>query len=490
LNSRELLGTAALQMEKVPKIVRERMLAMAVSVAHPDADVLTAFSEHTLPERERGPILDHLARCSECREVIALALPAEDAAPVVIRPARNPWLTWPRMRWAFVAAGVVVVASVGLLQFQLKSRQATVAHSYDAAPAAGVTTEARNQPAQQIEAPEAAKQAAKIEEKREAGAPVPPQPSAKKRRDEDRETDSFYNSGTKNENTLSGGVVLGNRFRGQQLAHGPKPPIQFQQNAELNLNTNNGYPIQTQTPASAPSPGAFDQQASRQLVNIPPPSSVGGPLNDKQALDKVAVNGRNNVTLQASGASSGAEIARAKPATTANTQQASQATEAYAVTTDGLSNFSTSGSLVPESARWSINSVGGLQRSVDQGRTWQDVDVNGAVGRGDGMGLQMAMKTSRAKVAKDKADAKEKPIVFRAVSANGPDVWAGGSEGKLYHSTDSGANWVRVVPSWRGIDLTSDVLNLQFSDPQHGRIVSSAAEIWTTADGGQTWDKH
>ena len=104
------------------------------------------------------------------------------------------------------------------------------------------------------------------------------------------------------------------------------------------------------------------------------------------------------------------------------------------------------------------------------------------------------MKKSARVAAQDDKETKTKtkmrPIVFRAVSANGPDVWAGGSEGNLFHSTDTGEHWVRIVPSWRGIELTTDILSLQFADPQHGRIVTSTAEIWTTADAGQTWDKH
>ena len=107
-----------------------------------------------------------------------------------------------------------------------------------------------------------------------------------------------------------------------------------------------------------------------------------------------------------------------------------------------------------------------------------------------GASMPMAMKASRSKaLAKDKESVSQKPIIFRAVSANGPDVWAGGSEGSLYHSTDAGDHWLRIVPSWRGIHLSGDILNLQFADVQHGRIITSSAEIWTTADGGQTWDK-
>ncbi len=116
--------------------------------------------------------------------------------------------------------------------------------------------------------------------------------------------------------------------------------------------------------------------------------------------------------------------------------------------------------------------------------------MTGAAGIAGGVNLRMAMKASREKaLAKDKADMKQAPVVFRAVSANGPDVWAGGSGGHLYHSTDAGAHWVQVVPSWSGVELTSDIVSLQFADPQQGRIVTSSSEIWTTADAGQTWQK-
>jgi photosystem II stability/assembly factor-like uncharacterized protein len=102
----------------------------------------------------------------------------------------------------------------------------------------------------------------------------------------------------------------------------------------------------------------------------------------------------------------------------------------------------------------------------------------------------MAMKSSRQKaLAKDKADMKQTPLVFRAVSSNGPDVWAGGSGGHLYHSTDAGAHWVQVVPEWSGVELSGDIVSLQFADPQNGRIVTSSSEIWTTADAGQSWQK-
>jgi hypothetical protein len=334
--------------------------------------------------------------------------------------------------------------------------------------------------------------AGKVESKREASATAL-KTSPESRRDANAKTnrvaDFRVSEETPRSKNAAIGLVQGNTFHGQALAHGPKPLNQFQQNSNLNSNVNNTV-AQQSVPAP---PSDSEQQAASQLVVSTPapsaaPATLGGPLtNQKQELDKVAVAERSTSPMSPPPSSSGAEVARAKPAIT-NAPQA-PANEAYAVSADG-SNFTPSGTLAPESARWSINAAGGLQRSMDQGRTWQDVDVNAASARGSAMGLRMAMKSQRPNVmAKEKKDIKEKPIVFRAVSANGPDVWAGGSDSSLFHSNDSGANWVRIVPSWRGMELTGDIMNVQFSDPQHGRIITSAAEIWTTVDAGQSWEK-
>jgi photosystem II stability/assembly factor-like uncharacterized protein len=79
--------------------------------------------------------------------------------------------------------------------------------------------------------------------------------------------------------------------------------------------------------------------------------------------------------------------------------------------------------------------------------------------------------------------------IFRAVSAAGLEVWAGGSAGVLYHSVNGGEQWTRVVPSVSGTLLTGDVIAIAFSDPQHGQLTTSTQELWTTFDAGQTWQK-
>src|ERR1700687_2008384 len=130
----------------LPAIVHDRLRAAglkralpeqsAPEPAHPDADVLTAFAEQALSAAERDGVLEHLARCGDCRELSALALPPAEivAAPMAATteageatvsrgraPAphqRNfawPTLAWPTLRWAALAAGVAVAPAVLLV---------------------------------------------------------------------------------------------------------------------------------------------------------------------------------------------------------------------------------------------------------------------------------------------------------------------------------------------------------------------------------------
>src|SRR5437868_2539000 len=98
----------------MPEFVVERLRSAAASDpaatgAHPDANLIAAFVERSIGKQERAQLLDHLARCGQCRDVVALALPEEIA--VAARPdTARAWPWAQTLRWGAMAAAVAVLA--------------------------------------------------------------------------------------------------------------------------------------------------------------------------------------------------------------------------------------------------------------------------------------------------------------------------------------------------------------------------------------------
>jgi photosystem II stability/assembly factor-like uncharacterized protein len=110
------------------------------------------------------------------------------------------------------------------------------------------------------------------------------------------------------------------------------------------------------------------------------------------------------------------------------------------------------------SPKWMLTSGGALQRSLDKGRTWERISV---------------------------AD----NVPFRALSVLGAEIWVGGPAGALYHTVDSGLHWAQVVPQANGELLSSEITAIEFSNSSNGTLNTTAGEIWTTSDAGNSWQK-
>src|SRR5262245_31707716 len=102
------------RMTDVPHLVRARLNGERPE-EHPDANVLTAFAEQLLPEAERGPVVAHLSACADCRDVVALALPAMQSQQVSLAAPEKAWRL-PTLRWAAVAACFLVVGAAVLFR--------------------------------------------------------------------------------------------------------------------------------------------------------------------------------------------------------------------------------------------------------------------------------------------------------------------------------------------------------------------------------------
>lgn len=425
-------------MEQLPKIVRQRLRVTAQPGMHPDANVLAAFAEKSLGKVERQQVLAHLAQCADCRG-LAFALP-EPSAAAGITPSRTvfPWLSWPLLRWAAAAACVVIVGAAVTLRYAgHKSAAPSSAAKQEAAPAA----EYKLAPQPPAAVVEGNKLALKVEPKMalqdqrdhatrvQRKAPAPPPLSNR--------VAATPSSGMGAAANVAGEVAQSNN---------PPPRISTQQvlvtGAAPVPSTANTTDLQKEARADAnesknavPSVSeSVEVQAEAPVVSTQATELAPGKAKDSNAALKKA----------APGGTTGGIVSNRPMAPGQLALQGSQ----Y----DVLERAATS------SARWSLSADGALERSLDAGKSWQTVPV-------------------------------AEHVVFRAVSATGPDVWAGGAGGALYHSTDGGQSWVQVKPSVKGSTLTDDIIGIEFSDANHGKVATAKHEVWVTNDAGQIWQK-
>lgn len=103
---------------------------------------------------------------------------------------------------------------------------------------------------------------------------------------------------------------------------------------------------------------------------------------------------------------------------------------------------------------WRINSAGQPERSVSDG-AWQ-----------------AALPNEKSKM--------------HVISVFDSDVWIGGENTTLYHSTDNGLIWKQVsLPAKNGSQHT--LAQIHFQSAQSGKIESTDSTTWTTEDAGVTW---
>jgi hypothetical protein len=396
-------------MRNLPKSVLKRFeQARPGAGAHPDADLLAAFAEQSLRGPERSFVMEHLAACSDCREVMVLALPeaggetGRGAAPSA-GVARGGWLVWPVLRWTALAAGILAVAAVGIFEYS-HHQNSSIASNFmqrDAAPAPS------NQlPAGNVTTPE-------------------------DRQPEDKQTEPL--SATRS-----------------PLLNAPAP------------KANGGAQPRGRAASSV---GIGGGMAHRE-------SAVTDPNLLAQNRPDLAVRDRNL---------GNSDVVKAKDPVAVK-----PASSSAAPAPPGITLRTSPALMLRVSPRWTISPAGALERSFDGGTTWETVSPDVSVGTPAGQNWDAG---GAGPETPPKEAAPGFRPVFRALAASGLEVWAGTLAGALYHTSDGGNHWARVAPSEAGATLTGDIVAIQFSDPQQGKVSTSTGEVWTTFDGGQTWHK-
>lgn len=428
-------------MQDISKIVRKRWREAASAGAHPDADLLTAFAEQSLVESERARVTEHLARCRVCREVLSFALHSTEAAVVTVSsPSRTGWLSWPVLRWSAVIAAIIAITSVGILHYRQREKSDALVSALTPRNETAATAERALSPSQA--APESEEGLPRTEKEGRA--------QMRKKAPSTSRTDKLSAKGlalslnptlpADRAGAASGGVTVGGTGSGS------------------------GTGVTPQAATSPPHDVVVMGESKSMFLKAPPK------LLPRLRARQVAEAPSSSQTVQV-------ESEAAPVTTTAGVVEA----KAPAPVQDASSTHHAS-------PQWSISADGVLQRSFDRGNTWVNIDVNSELVSSRSMAAATAENTYADEERTKRVEAQRSPSpVFRAVSALGTEVWAGGSAAVLYHSVDSGAHWAREFPSSSGATLTGDITSIDFSDPQHGKIATSTGEVWITTDDGGTW---
>lgn len=490
-------------MSQLPKLVRERLRVSVPPAGHPDPDVLTAFSEQSLPPHERAAVMEHLARCGNCRDVLALALPPSEsgAADDEVPAAQKDWFSWPVLRWGFAAAGFLIVAGIGVLQYQRHSRPTEMAY-YKTSPSNQAdqtppeTSRDQSKPASPptpLKASPALVDRATVSptavEPAPERTPSPVQDELERSKEAGAAANSFHGGVNEGQNQRGGepGTKLAMNLPPKDLFSAPSKsasPEQTKQIPSRELEQKVALPpasetVEVQSQATAvTTQGQVEGQLQEQQLDLP------------QAQQQRANNNQVYVYAEGDKTEGDKTMKRAKPVPPS--APGAPAPSPQPVVT-GRAELSL------RAPSWTISSMGGLQRSFDGGKNWEDVNVNEKRGMTGEMQFgavsgALAKDSRAAGNKKEKTDKTTQPAsavpVFRAVAANGLEVWAGGSGGALYHSVDGGGQWTRIFPMVDSVLLTGDIASIQFSDSQHGTVATATSEVWTTSDAGHSWQRH
>ena len=315
-----------------------------------------------MEKRERVQVFEHLAQCTDCREIVSLSTAPEIASNVSTVPVNPGWLSWPVLRWGALAACVLVVGAA-----------VTLRHKQEARPPASIAGE---KPAVEMQLPVPNSAI----EKKVVSLQAP---------DSEAQTTLQAKQIPNRQNTVTATPA------GENGAAAAGRPVEM-------ADARTASPFAEMVPGRAKTAPEESQNAQAENEN-------GGPLT-------------RNRNMAAKRSTSGTLF---------------------------------SPNLIP---RWTLSADGTLQRSLDSGTTWQTIPVSSQT-------------------------------IFRALAADGLEIWVGGADGALFHSSDAGQHWTQVRPVVDGEALEDDIIGVEFTDILHGKLTTSSEETWTTADAGQTWRK-
>ncbi len=487
-------------MTELPRIVRDRLRMQASGKVdlHPDADLLTAFSERTLTENERQQVMAHLALCADCRHAVALATPPQPAEAEHLRPEhKSHGYGW--AHWFALAASVVVVAAAVLQIPRATQRGSELEVATSERPAAAAP---EAQPAGK--AGEAAEEATSVN----GAAQVAPRPGTTTESYDFRAAPPVDDKKAlkldQTSQAAAADAIRENKQQAEGLSRRQAVP-----GRTGDLQTGSGGGVRAGVAggsapavgrgvvggigvAAGPGTGRTDAPAA------PPPAASAA---NQVAVGSVEENRRTaEATRSKDSESEKSELAAAvrdedrarvagEPSTETGQKEAAAEgayrqpedlpmkkhpaeQETAAVRTESSSLRAMTGKLKAP-LRWTISSAGRVLRSLDGGKNWQEVAI-------------------------------APEVRFRAIAVQDATVWAGGDGGVLFHSSDGGQTWKPRTLLSRSFEANEekapaaaarftaqgyDIVRIDITQGGRVQVTTSSKQSFVSTDQGQTWNQ-
>jgi Putative zinc-finger len=422
---------------ELPKVARDALARQSAGEAHPSADVLTAFLEQSLSGNELERLIGHLAHCADCRQVVFLASDADLAEQPVQEKQKE-----------------LVAAAMRRFTPAL-TRVEAPQHLASAPPAEVSPPRRRFRWSWTVAAMAVVLIASGVLVKRHwvltSSAPKPV-------------------------------TIASNTSAPPQMATQPSPAtpstaLSSKQSAApetafktAQANPAQAKPEQAKPEQAKPVPSSAEQElkvdamaraeqharAGIATAMIPPPSATGAAGTTEEAGKATAPAVAGGAIKRAPSAMLATNAASA-PMVEQQQRQAAPAQPAASLP-GGMMNKKAAISparVVP--SQWRITPEGHLERAIVPD-TW-------------------------TRVLPDDA------ISFHAVAVVGGDVWAGGSGGALFHSSDGGKTWHKILLVAPPVVETGTIVSLEFRDSMHGVATTEGGARWSTSDAGVIWAK-
>jgi len=396
---------------------------------HPAPDVLNAYVEHALTPPEERQVVEHLAACSECREVVYLASEAVEepveqlVAAAAAAPAPAPTPPSRRFRWwtwALPVAAVLVVASVVLVlnprlskkpafDQYAQSKQPEPQPEPKTAPAPTADAPAKEAPVATLTAPSTDAVAGKRRQLQAVPAPTNPRDELAKDKAENQPAKS-------------------------RLAEGDDVDL------KADVTGREEKTLSTAKPASRAGAASGAMVASAPVAPPPAPAQVSPSTTD-----------RGDTTV---------DVASEAPMLDA---QSSNEIQEKVAKQNQKTDHATAGSMYASSA-------GNLRaKKIDAAPLWTVTDA----------GRLMHLELGRSQPA-----LADSGTHFIAVTSLGTHVWAAGKKLALYHSADGGLTWEhQTVPA----KSNADIVAITFKSVLEGVLETNSGSAFATHDGGKTW---